>query len=137
MEGLFEHGVTVTEEAIDDNGHVNNVAYLRWLLNAAEAHAISVGGDDATSMHGATWFVRAHRIEYLRPAFLHDELIVQTWVARARRVQSTRKYKILKGDEVLVRAETDWVFVDAKTGRPQMIPESVANCFVIVTDENI
>ncbi len=137
MIDIYEYTFSVSEEAIDENGHVNNVVYLRWLLDAAEAHAIAVGGDKATSEIGATWFIRAHRIDYLRPAFLDNQLTIQTWVASVRRVQSTRKYKILRGDETVVEAETDWVLVDARTGRPQKIPQSIMDCFVVVENETI
>jgi len=135
MTGVFEQELTVSKSSIDGNGHVNNLAYLRWLLDVAEAHAVAVGGEDVVESLGATWFVRAHRIEYLRPAFLDDALIIRTWVASVKRVRSTRKYQIMRGDEMLVRAETDWVFVDAETGKPQVIPQDVLDCFVIVADQ--
>lgn len=135
MTGVFEQELTVSKSSIDGNGHVNNLAYLRWLLDVAEAHAVSVGGEDIVESLGATWFVRAHRIEYLRPAFLDDALIIRTWVASVKRVRSTRKYQIMRGDEMLVRAETDWVFVDAETGKPQVIPQDILDCFVIVADQ--
>ena len=134
MVGIYCYEQTVTQDVIDGNGHVNNVAYLRWMLDAATAHADAVDATSTTEVLGGTWFVKAHRIDYLRPAFLNDMLVIQTWIASAGRVRSTRKYRILRGDETLVQGETDWVYVNADTGRPCMIPKDVLDCFVIVPD---
>jgi acyl-CoA thioester hydrolase len=130
--GIYNYELTVPQAAIDGNGHVNNVDYLRWMLDAATAHADAVGGTGIAEQFGATWFVKSHRIDYLRPAFLDDNLVIQTWVASVSRVRSTRKYRIVRGDEPLVVGETDWVFVDVETGRPRIIPQDVMDCFVVV-----
>jgi acyl-CoA thioester hydrolase len=36
---------------------------------------------------------------------------------------------------VLARGETDWVFVDARSGRPRTIPEAVARSFVLIPED--
>jgi acyl-CoA thioester hydrolase len=125
------HEIEVPASAIDANGHVNNVEYLRWMQDAAEAHSSAVGCTDATRAAGATWVVRSHHVEYLRPAFAGDRLEVRTWVADFRRVLSLRKYEVLRqGDGVLLaRGETNWAFVDAATGRPRSIPEQIQGLF--------
>jgi len=75
--------------------------------------------------------VREHKIEYLLPCFAGDEIEISTWVENIRRVRSLRKYEFArKADgEILVRGETDWVFMDVKTGRPQAVPEAVITVF--------
>ena len=35
--------IVVPESAIDRNGHVNNVRYVQWMQDAAEAHSASLG----------------------------------------------------------------------------------------------
>jgi acyl-CoA thioester hydrolase len=49
-------------------------------------------------------------------------------------VQSLRKYRIIraKDNAVLVEGETDWVFVDAKTGRLRSIPKNVIASFEVL-----
>ena len=61
---------TVPQNVIDENGHVNNVAYIQWMQEAAIRHGESVGYKPAEN---TGWFVREHRIEYLVPAFLGEE----------------------------------------------------------------
>jgi acyl-CoA thioester hydrolase len=130
----YRHTFTVPASAIDANGHVNNVEFVRWMQDAAVAHADAVGCTSATTAAGATWVVRSHRVEYLRPAFVGESLQVRTHVADIRRSFSTRKYEFVRrepdGSETPVaRGETDWVFVDTATGRPRSIPAAVQQPF--------
>jgi acyl-CoA thioester hydrolase len=137
MPQIYQYKLTVTEDAVDVNGHVNNLEYLRWMQDAAILHSDAQGCTKATTAAGATWVVRTHRVEYLRPAFAGEEIIVLTWVSNFRRVQSLRKYKIIrvKDNAVLVEGETDWVFVDAQTGRLRSIPKNVMAAFEILPKE--
>ena len=120
----------IPKSVIDENGHVNNVAYVQWMQDIAIEHYRSIGGLEAQGQD-ATWVIREHRIEYLLPAFAGEEIEVHTWVENIRRVRSLRKYEFIRKSDgkVLVKGETDWVFVNAHTGQPLPIPESVSNVF--------
>jgi acyl-CoA thioester hydrolase len=137
MSPIFQFDIKVTDEAVDRNGHVNNVTYIEWLQEAAIGHAKSSGCLAATTVAGAMWVVRSHYIEYLTPAFSGDSLRILTWVFNFQKVRSLRKYKIIRvSDEALiVRAETDWVFVNAKTSRPQSVPDEVKLTLPVLTRE--
>ena len=134
--GVFRRRFTVPRDAIDENGHVNNVVYVQWMQDTAVAHSDAVGGTRAAVAAGGTWVVRSHHVEYLRPAFAGDELMVETWVTDFRRVRSTRRYRFLrvKDGTELARGATDWVFVNADNGRPTAVPEAVQACFTLVDD---
>lgn len=121
----------IPQSGIDENGHVNNVIYVQWMQDIAVEHYEAIGGVNPMQLLGATWVVREHRIEYLLPAFAGEEIEIRTWIEDVRRVRSLRKYEFVRKSDgkVLVRGETDWVFVDAKTGRPLAIPEAVFNVF--------
>jgi acyl-CoA thioester hydrolase len=123
--------------AIDENGHVNNVAYVQWMQDIAVEHYAAIGGIEAQG-HTATWVVREHRIEYLLPAYAGEEVEGKTWVENIRRVRSLRKYEFVRksDNKVLVKGETDWVFVDAQTGKPLPIPEKVFNDFNLSSEEH-
>ena len=124
---VYRKEFTVPPEAIDRNGHVNNVEYVKWLQDLAVTHWNTVGGQAVNEENGATWVARSHHIEYLRPAFEGDRIEAVTWVNNMRRVRSMRKYAFrrLDDDQLIARGETDWVFVDVETGRPKSVPESV------------
>lgn len=137
MEPVYRLELTVPAEAVDENRHVNNIAYVRWMQCAAIDHSAASGCTALTQAAGATWVVRMHRIEYLSPAFAGDRLVVLTWVADFRKVRSLRRYKFIRAADraVLAQGETDWVFVDAQTGRPRAIPEEIKNAFGSVAEE--
>ncbi|MGD9127688.1 MAG: acyl-CoA thioesterase [Planctomycetia bacterium] len=137
MPDIYEHRLTVDHEAIDLLGHVNNVVYLQWLLDAAVAHSAAQGWNaDRHLRLGAGWVVRSHQIEYLQPAFRGDKITVRTWVSDFKKISSHRRYHILRHDEedetLLVTAKTKWAFVDYATGEPVRIPKEIAESFTVV-----
>ena len=136
-EGIFREEFTVPAEAIDANGHVNNVVFVQWIQDVATRHFEQVGGGELMRRAGAIWVVRSHRVEYFSPAFANDRVQVMTSVASFSRVRSLRRYKFVRaGDgKLLVRGETDWVFVKADSGRPCSIPEAIEKAFVLVPGE--
>ena len=74
---VYSRSFVVLNDAIDENGHVNNVAYVWWMQDIAVEHYAAIGGI-AVQGKDATWFVREHRIEYLLPAFVGQEIEVRT-----------------------------------------------------------
>ena len=126
----------VDPSAIDGNGHVNNVEFVRWMQEAAVRHADVAGCTAATRDAGATWVVRSHHVEYLRPALAGDRVRVVTWVADFRRAFSLRRYRFLKAGDgtVLAKGETDWVFVDTARGRPRSVPADIMAMFNVAPE---
>lgn len=126
----YSKTMLIPASAIDENGHVNNVAYVQWMQEIAIEHYSSIGGISAQGPE-STWVVREHKIEYLLPAFAGEEIEVRTWVENIRRVRSLRKYEFLRKSDgrTLVKGETDWVFVDVRSGTPRPIPPAVAEVF--------
>jgi acyl-CoA thioester hydrolase len=137
MEPVYRIEILVPTEVVDRNRHVNNVAYVQWMQDAAQQHSADTGCTRMTEAIGATWVARMHRIEYLSPAFAGELLTVLTWIADFRRVRSLRRYKVVRAadQKVLAQGETEWVLVDATTGRPRGIPNEMAALFEVVPDE--
>ena len=133
MDTFYRFEIRVTDDMLDRNRHVNNVVYVQWMQDAAVRHAEAAGCTRLTLAAGASWVARHHHIEYLSPAFAGDTLAALTWVATIGRVRSLRKYKFVRvrDQAVLARGETDWVFVDARTGRPRAIPREIQEVFRI------
>lgn len=133
---IFSYSFTIPESVIDENGHVNNVAYVQWMQDAAIRHPESV--TEYKPPENTTWYAREHRVEYLLPAFLGEEIEVHTWISEVKRVRARRKYEFVRKSDgrVLVKGETDWVFVDAKTGKPSTIPAEVTEFFPVLPDKN-
>jgi acyl-CoA thioester hydrolase len=137
MQPIYRHKFTIREDVIDENGHVNNVVYVQWMQDIAVAHSNALGCTSMTRDVGTTWVVRSHKVEYLSPAFAGEEVEALTWVVNFRKVRSLRRYKFvrIRDNTVLARGETDWVLVDAETGRPRIIPEDVRGAFQLLTED--
>lgn len=127
---VFTKSILIPESSIDGNGHVNNVAYVQWMQDIAVEHYSSIGGIEAQG-NESTWVVREHKVEYFLPAFRGEEIEIRTWVENVRRVRSLRKYEFIRKSDgkLLVKGETDWVFVDVKTGSPKAVPDEVTGVF--------
>lgn len=125
---------TVPEDAIDFNGHVHNVTYLTWMIDAATAHSESVGhGYEACQTLGGTWVAKSHHIEYKRPAFKGDLLQMETWVEEIGKVMSIRRYVLTRKEDgvPVCEGKTEWVFVDLEKMRPVKIPKEIIEAFEV------
>src|ERR1041385_1330577 len=79
---FFEIPITVTPADVDDQGHVNNVIYVRWMQDAAAAHWQAAAGAELRAT--VFWVVTHHEVEYKAPAFDGERLLARTWVGEAR-----------------------------------------------------
>jgi acyl-CoA thioester hydrolase len=132
---IFHHQFTVPEEVVDENGHVNNVVYVQWMQDVAALHSDIQGSNRSLYRKlGTTWVARSHWIEYRSPAFAGDPIDILSWVSDFKRSSSLRKYKFVRTSDqkILALAETRWVYVSTKTGRPCTIHDEVMNSFAIV-----
>ena len=137
MPRIFRQELIVTEDAIDEFGHVNNQRYIAWMQEVATAHSAANGWPMERYLQtGAAWVVRSHFIEYLRPAFAGDALDIDTWAASLALREVIRKYLFRRAGQLLAQAETKWVYVDIKSGRPKRIPEELLASFEAVSDDD-
>ena len=135
---IYSKRFAVPSAAIDRQGHVNNLAYVGWMQDVAIEHSAAVGWPmDRYLTLGAGWVVRSHFVEYLRPAFAGDRLAIHTWVPEFTQRSTPRRYLFVREDDrqLLVQAETRWVFVDLATGRRRALPEELVAAFEVVPDE--
>jgi hypothetical protein len=73
-----ETGIKATyAEDIDDNGHVNNVVYLRWAQDMAMAHWRSRVPADQLPRWG--WVILRHEVDYRRPLLPGETAHARTW----------------------------------------------------------
>lgn len=129
---IYTHQIRVGENFVDENGHVNNVTYIQWMQDVATMHSEAQGCTrEFYQGFGSSWVVRSHQIEYLRPAFSGDELVIETWVSTMQRTRSLRRYRFSRvGDQALIAAaQTDWVYINRQSGRPRSIDPAVAAAF--------
>ena len=117
--------MSVLPEDIDEQNHVNNTVYLRWVQDVATAHWQTVASGEAQASIG--WVVLRHEIDYKAPACLGDAVVLRTWVGKATRLTFERFTEILRSTDrqLLSNARTLWCPINAQTGRPVRVPPEV------------
>lgn len=136
----FEWHMKVPDEDIDENCHVSNIAYVRWVQDAARAHAEAIGWPkERFQATGCFFLIRRHEVDYIRPAKENDDIKIVTWVDEFRPASATRITKIMRAatatepEVELVVAKTEWVFVSIEGTRPKRMPPDVRAAFMRAT----
>jgi acyl-CoA thioester hydrolase len=124
----------VAPEEIDAQNHVNNVAYLQYVQDAAVKHWFAVAPADVVT--SVAWVVRRHEIEYRKPGFAGDELEIKTWVGEPTAATWERFTEIKRASDgdLLVSARTVWVLIDAVTRRPRRVDAAFKAIFPAAFD---
>ena len=125
----FEQRRHVEAADLDEQLHVNNVAYVRWVQDIALAHWRALAS--AATRAELAWVALRHEIDYLSPAVLDDEILVRTWVGPAEGLTFERHTEVLRARDgrPLARSRTLWAPVDARTGRPRRVSAEVRALF--------
>jgi acyl-CoA thioester hydrolase len=126
---LFERAFTAAAGDIDELGHVNNAAWVRWIQDLATDHWRAAATPEQVAAF--IWVVTRHEIDYLRPLGPGGTVTGRTWVGEAPRgARFDRHVEFLGPDgKGHVRARTTWAMIDKATGRPQRVPDQVAARF--------
>jgi acyl-CoA thioester hydrolase len=117
-------------EHIDENGHVNNTVWLKWMEDLATAHWLR----DAEPEHVAAyaWFVLRHEIDYRGNVGLGDGVEGVTEIKdppSGARFDRHFTFTDANGRE-LVRARTTWAMIDRGTGKLMRVPKKVSAPFL-------
>ena len=127
----FEMTVSVLPDDIDEQNHVNNTVYLRWVQDVATAHWRAIASGEVQENIG--WVVLRHEIDYKAPAAFGDQIMLRTWVGKATRLTFERFTEIRRNSDgqILSKARTLWCPINAQTGRPARVPPEVRAQFSI------
>ena len=127
---LFSLRIAAAPGDIDELGHVNNAAFVRWIQDVATAHWRAAAG--AAHVDAYVWVVTRHEIDYLRPVLPGETVIARTWVGEAPKGARFDRHVEIVGDDGVVRAraKTTWAMLDKASGRPLRVPQEVAGRFL-------
>jgi acyl-CoA thioester hydrolase len=126
---VFEYLITILPIDIDEQNHVNNISYLKWVQEAAIAHWTSVATKEMNEQY--MWVVSRHEIDYLKQAFIHNKLVAKTWVVEPEGAKSFRYVDIydMETNNIIAKIKTTWYLLDAKTKRPRRIEADLVTVF--------
>lgn len=112
-------------EDTDFSGVVYHASYLRF-FERGRTEFIRSCGIDQQALHretGVYFVVRRMAVDWLKPALMDDELVVETKAVKFGGASMELSQRILRGDEVLTTAEV--LVVILKEGRPTRLPDSI------------
>ncbi|HEV2866740.1 MAG TPA: acyl-CoA thioesterase [Allosphingosinicella sp.] len=126
----FEKRITASAEDIDELGHVNNAAWVRWIQDIATAHWQITARPEHRDAY--VWVVTRHEIDYLRAVRPGETVTGRTWVPDPPQGARFVRHMEFVGDDgkSRVRAKTTWAMLDKATGRPLRVPPEVAAPFL-------
>jgi acyl-CoA thioester hydrolase len=126
---MFSHDFLVQKIDIDEQGHVNNVAYVKWIQDVAVAHWFSATSEAQREKY--IWIVIRHEIDYKKQAFETEEITATTWVGEPTRISWERFTKITRGSSLLVKARSVWCLIDRETSKPTRITQELKELFAL------
>lgn len=127
---VFEMAFEATEAEIDELGHVNNAAWVRWIQDVATAHWMSAATAEQVAAY--VWVVTRHEIDYLRALGPGGKVTARTWVGDAPTGARFDRFIefVGEGGKPHVRSRTTWAMIDVASGRPARIPAAVIERFL-------
>ena len=125
---MFRHPVAIDPADIDQMGHVNNAAYLKWVQEAVVDYWQSVAPPDAVARH--LWVALKHEITYLRPTFLQDTVVAEVIAEKVEGARAMFTTVMRRGEEVLSEIKSSWCCLDAVTHRPARLARDVVGRFL-------
>ncbi|HEY9852007.1 MAG TPA: thioesterase family protein [Leptolyngbyaceae cyanobacterium] len=129
----FTTQLRVRHYEMDALGHVNNAVYQHYLEQAGLEHSEHLGFSvERYRELGGLFVMRRLEIDYLRPAVAGDILEITTWLKTIKGPRAIRYYEIrvLGKEELVVKAEATWVWVNLESMRPKAIPQVMMDGFI-------
>ena len=112
----FKNEITVDVHDIDFNGVVRASSVMRYIQSAAELQ-LQAGGMsyDVLKAQKRAFILSKIKIEICENIHEGDKLTVETFPCESRGFSFLRCYRILRGEEVVVKAVSIWALVDIDT----------------------
>lgn len=123
----YRMSIKVNKDMIDENFHVNNIEYLKWVQKIAKEHWHYYSTEELQK--GFAWVVLDHHIQYKGQAFLDDELSLVTYIEKSTAVTTTRIVEIYKENKLITKACTTWCMLNSVTRKPARINNEIISLF--------
>jgi acyl-CoA thioester hydrolase len=126
---VFRLDFTPSPSDIDENGHVNNVVYLRWAQEMGVAHWRGLAPADEQSRWA--WVALRHEVDYRRALKPGETAHGRTWVGES--VDGPRFDRFIRLDAhdgaMCAQVKTVWCLIEQVSGRPKRVPPWMLEMF--------
>jgi acyl-CoA thioester hydrolase len=125
----FEKTLVVNADDLDDLDHVNNVRYVQWIQDISKEHWQTFAPKEMQS--DVVWVVLTHHISYKGAAKLDEVIRIRTHIAGSKGATTVRVVEMFndKTNQLLLRSNTEWCLLNAKTLKPIRISDDIKNVF--------
>jgi acyl-CoA thioester hydrolase/thioesterase-3 len=138
MRKKFDTEMSVRPHEVDLNGHVHQSVYFDYVLFARwdQMRRCYKMPMEEFFKRGYSWTTQSVRIEFQKPLYLGDTIIVRTWIEEIRQKSVRVRFQILKKktENITTEGEFVYVLISAKTGRPELIPEDILEKYSVQQD---
>lgn len=113
-------------EDTDFSGFVYHASYLRFMERGRTELLRGLAGDQSDlhrEARGLVFVVRKMAIDFRKPAFMDDQLVVRTVTRELRGASMTLAQEVRRGEEILVAADVTVACV--RDGRAVRLPDSL------------
>ena len=130
MQKNFIYKLKVYYEDTDAGGVVYYANYLKFLERARTEALLSVGLSNIKIREefGLIIVVKSCNIEYKKPAFLEDKLIINSDVILMKKASLHMNQIIKRNNELISEANVHLVFINKK-GKPEKISDKIVEKF--------
>ena len=104
---ILESRALVRFQDCDPFNHLNNAAYLNYLVNAREDQLVAHYGIniyDVKSLGGKSWVVSSNQIAYIRPAQLMEEVVMQSQLIGFNKTETQVELRMYNADKSQLKA---------------------------------
>ena len=130
MHENFFYKLKVYYEDTDSGGIVYYANYLKFLERARTEALYSIGYSNKKikDQFESLIIVKSCNIEYKKPAYLEDELLVRSFVKSITKTSFFMNQIITKDKDIILEAQVHLVFINNK-GKPIRIPDEIYSKF--------
>jgi len=104
---VLESKVKIRFQDCDPFNHLNNAAYLNYLINAREDQVLEQYGLDIYNLaktNGISWVTACNQIAYIKPAFLMEEVIIDSQLILAKNSSIKVELRMWNKDKTEIKA---------------------------------
>jgi YbgC/YbaW family acyl-CoA thioester hydrolase len=131
---------TIKISDCDIMGHLNNVKYLEYFINARESHLLEAYNIKLTDyiQNGIGWVVANHQINYLKPVKYYDTICITSCLIKAIENELIMEAKMFDENQTSLKAIlwTTFIPVSVSTGKKINHPEAFMSFAKDVLIEN-
>ena len=131
---LWESKVLIRFSDCDPFNHLNNARYIDYFINAREDHIMQNMNFNIyhfAAQHGLGWVVSKNQIVYLKPAFLMENVIIDSRLLRLGETDILVEMKMWneKKDKLKSVLWSNFVHINMKTQKPENHSQDLIDTF--------